>query len=187
MERRKELLTARCYMLAGNDETAASLFSAARGLCATDGAPLPRPNRPSSPAGRPPSRRRRRSGGHPRLNLRRHRHERLLDVGGRLRRGFQKGDPGLVGKRLGRRGVDNFLGLEVGLVADEELVDGLGGVAVDLREPLFDVVEGFLVGDVVDDLGNNFSTFFFESERDGADERRDKTMMPNKTMKNYSR
>ena len=41
---------------------------------------------------------------------------------------------------------------QVGLVPDEELVDALGRVAVDLRQPLLDVVEGLLVGDVVDDL-----------------------------------
>ena len=41
---------------------------------------------------------------------------------------------------------------QVGLVPDEELVDALRGVAVDLREPLLDVVERLLVGDVVDNL-----------------------------------
>ena len=37
------------------------------------------------------------------------------------------------------------------LVADEELVDALGGVAVNLLEPLLDVGERVLVGDVVHD------------------------------------
>jgi hypothetical protein len=47
--------------------------------------------------------------------------------------------------------LDDLLLGQVGLVPDEELVDALGRVAVDLLEPLLDVGERVLVGDVVDD------------------------------------
>ena len=45
---------------------------------------------------------------------------------------------------------------QVRLVPDQELVHTLGRVAVDLREPLLDVVERLLVGHVVDDLRKRF-------------------------------
>lgn len=47
--------------------------------------------------------------------------------------------------------LDHLLVDQVALVPDEELVDALVRVAVDLLQPLLDVVEGVLVGDVVDD------------------------------------
>lgn len=47
--------------------------------------------------------------------------------------------------------LDNLLVRHVALVADEQLVDALGGVAVNLLEPLLDVVERVHVGHVVDD------------------------------------
>jgi hypothetical protein len=57
------------------------------------------------------------------------------------------------GEREKRKEKKKFLSShQVGLVPDEELVDALRGVAVDLREPLLDVVERLLVGDVVDNL-----------------------------------
>ena len=40
-----------------------------------------------------------------------------------------------AGAHLGGRRVDDLLGGQVALVADNELVDALGGVAVDLTEP----------------------------------------------------
>lgn len=47
--------------------------------------------------------------------------------------------------------VHDLLVGHIALVADEQLVDALGGVAVDLLQPLLDVVEAVHVGDVVDD------------------------------------
>ncbi len=47
--------------------------------------------------------------------------------------------------------IDNFLLDEIALVSDEQLVDALGGVAVDFLKPLLDVVEGVHIGDVIDD------------------------------------
>ncbi len=45
---------------------------------------------------------------------------------------------------LGRGVVDDLLGGQIALVADEKLVDILSGVTVDLLEPLLDVREGLL-------------------------------------------
>ena len=67
-----------------------------------------------------------------------------------------------------RRGkVDNLVGGEVALVADEQLVDVLGGVAVDLLQPLLDVAEALLVGAVVDD--DDAVRAAVVSGRDGAE------------------
>mmetsp|Transcript_8630 Transcript_8630/g.24220 ORF Transcript_8630/g.24220 Transcript_8630/m.24220 type:complete len:319 (-) Transcript_8630:1038-1994(-) len=90
-------------------------------------------------------------GLHPGLDLAGHGKEGLLDVGRGLGGGFEELDAEGVGELLALLGRDDPLGRQVGLVADEELVDILAGVAVDLVEPLLDVVEGFVVGDVVDD------------------------------------
>lgn len=46
--------------------------------------------------------------------------------------------------------LDNFLIRHIGLVADQELVDTLGGISVDLLQPLLHVVERIHVGDIVD-------------------------------------
>lgn len=47
--------------------------------------------------------------------------------------------------------LDNPLVRHIALVTDQQLVDTLGCVAVDLLEPLLDVVEAVHVGDIVDD------------------------------------
>lgn len=49
-----------------------------------------------------------------------------------------------------RHGVFNhLLVLHIALVADEQLVDALGGISVNFLKPLLDVVEGVHVGDIV--------------------------------------
>jgi len=45
----------------------------------------------------------------------------------------------------------------IALVANQQLVNALGGIAVNLLEPLLDVVEAVHVGDIVDDA-NTLST-----------------------------
>lgn len=57
----------------------------------------------------------------------------------------------LVSVFLGDARFDGALGLEIGLVAHQQLVHGFVGIPVDFLKPLFDVVEGVLVGDVVND------------------------------------
>ena len=90
-------------------------------------------------------------GLHPRLDLRRHGEEGLLDVGRGLGRGLEELNAERVGELLALLGGDDALRGQVGLVADQELVDVLASVPVDLVQPLLHVVEGLVVGDVVDD------------------------------------
>lgn len=52
---------------------------------------------------------------------------------------------------LGDGVLDDLLVRHIALVADEQLVDALGGVAVNLLQPLLHVVERVHVGDIVDD------------------------------------
>lgn len=47
--------------------------------------------------------------------------------------------------------LDDLLISHVALVAYEQLVDTLGGVSVDLLQPLLDVIERVHIGDIVDD------------------------------------
>jgi hypothetical protein len=49
------------------------------------------------------------------------------------------------------RVLDNLLVRHIGLVAHQQLVDALGGVSVNLLQPLLHVVERVHVGDIVDD------------------------------------
>ena len=84
------------------------------------------------------------------LDLRSHGQESLFDVGRGLGGCFQKFDSERVREFLSLFGGNDALGGEIGLVTDEELVDVFGRVTVDFVQPLLDVVEGLLVGDVVD-------------------------------------
>lgn len=84
------------------------------------------------------------------LDLLGHSLESVLDVGGLLGRGLNEGNTHAVSKLLGDSGVDNLLVGHIALVTNKQLVDALGSVAVNLLEPLLDVVEGFLLGGVVD-------------------------------------
>lgn len=52
---------------------------------------------------------------------------------------------------LGDSVLDHLFVSQVRLVADKKLVDTLRGIAVNLREPLLNVGEGVLVGNIVDD------------------------------------
>ena len=85
------------------------------------------------------------------LDLLGHRHERLLDIGGALSRGLQEGNCELVGKLLGSRVLDHLLIGQIRLDADKKLVHALGGIAVNLGQPLLHVGKGVLVSDVVHD------------------------------------
>lgn len=52
---------------------------------------------------------------------------------------------------LGDGVLDNLFIRHITLVAYQELVNALGGIAVNLLQPLLDVVEGIHVGDIVHD------------------------------------
>lgn len=54
-----------------------------------------------------------------------------------------------LGTHHSRGRVDDLLCLQIALVADQQLVDVLAGIAFDFLQPRFDVVERFLVGAVV--------------------------------------
>ena len=85
------------------------------------------------------------------LDLGSHRHEGLLDVGGRLGGRLQELDTEGVGELPGLVGGHGSSGFEVALVADQQLVHVLRSIPVDLVEPLLHVVERLEVGHVVDD------------------------------------
>ena len=87
--------------------------------------------------------------GHAVLDLCRHGHEGLLNVGGALSRGLEEGDADLVREGLCGGVVDHLLGRQVALVAHEELVHILVGVPIDLVQPLLDVVEALLVRHII--------------------------------------
>jgi len=111
------------------------------------------------------------AAAHALLDLAGHGQEGLLDVASVLGRGFEEGDAegvgeflagqhpageieGILGGRqvyLGHCVLDHLLVRHIALVSYKQLVDALGGVPVDLLEPLLDVVEAVHVGDVVDD------------------------------------
>lgn len=109
---------------------------------------------------------------HPLLDLAGHGQESLLDIGGILGRGLEEGNSEAVGELLmcmsetcslvivshmvrpaylGDRVLDDLLVRHIALVAHQQLVHALGGIAVNLLQPLLDVVEAVHVGDIVDD------------------------------------
>lgn len=47
--------------------------------------------------------------------------------------------------------VHHFFVGHIALVTDKKLVDTLSSISVDFLQPLLDVVEGILIGDIVDD------------------------------------
>lgn len=52
---------------------------------------------------------------------------------------------------LGYSVLNDFLVRHIALVAHQELVHAFGGVAVNLLQPLLDIVEAVHVGNIVDD------------------------------------
>mmetsp|Transcript_4228 Transcript_4228/g.9079 ORF Transcript_4228/g.9079 Transcript_4228/m.9079 type:complete len:283 (+) Transcript_4228:522-1370(+) len=90
-------------------------------------------------------------GRHALLDLARHGHEGVLDVGRVLGRRLQKWDAHRVCKLLGSLRLDLPLGGEVALVAHEQLVHILRRVPIDLVQPRLHVLECLRVGRVVDD------------------------------------
>ena len=87
----------------------------------------------------------------PSLDLRSHRHEGLLDIGGGLSGRLEELNAKGVGELSSLFGGNGSSGFEITLVADEQLVHVLGSVPVDLVQPLLHVVERLKVGHVVHD------------------------------------
>lgn len=106
---------------------------------------------------------------HALLDLTSHGQESLLNVASVLRRGLQEWDTKAVGKflfasqidsvvprlesgsHLRNRVLHDLLVRHIALVTDQQLVHALCGVAVNLLQPLLDVVERIHVSDIVDD------------------------------------
>ena len=89
-------------------------------------------------------------GLHSCLNLAGHGQESLLDVGGSLGGGFEEFNAEGVGKFLALLRRNNTLARQIGLITNEKLIDVLGCVSINLVQPLFDIAEGFLVGNIID-------------------------------------
>jgi hypothetical protein len=85
------------------------------------------------------------------LDLSSHSQESLLDVCGILGRGFEERNAETVGELFGNSILDNLLVRHIALVSDQKLVDTVGGVPVNLLQPLLDVVETIHVCNVEDD------------------------------------
>lgn len=60
--------------------------------------------------------------------------------------------------------VDDLLVSHIALVADEQLVDALGGVSVNLLQPLLHIVEGIHIGNIVDDADTVSATVVGRSD-----------------------
>jgi hypothetical protein len=90
-------------------------------------------------------------GAHALLDLAGHGQEGLLDIAGILGRCLEEGDSEAVRELLRHSIFDNLLVRHIALVAYEQLVDAIGGVAINLLKPLLHVVEGVHIGDIVDD------------------------------------
>jgi hypothetical protein len=90
-------------------------------------------------------------------NLGGHSHEGLLNVGISLGRGFKERDAKLISESLGSLVVNATAVSLITLVANEKLSNVRTGIAVNLREPDLDVVEGLSLGNVVND-DNTMST-----------------------------
>lgn len=74
----------------------------------------------------------------------------MLDVGGSLGRRFEELNAQRVGKFLALFRRDHTLARQIGLITHQKLVDVLGSVSINLVQPLLYIVEGFLIGDIVD-------------------------------------
>ncbi len=88
---------------------------------------------------------------HSSLDLARHREKGLFDIGARLGRRFQKFDAERVRKLLTLLGANHSFSCQIGLVADQKLVDVFGCVSVNFVQPLLNVRERFSVRHVVHD------------------------------------
>ena len=76
-------------------------------------------------------------------------HEGEVDVVVGLGGSFEEFDIVLVGKGLATGSIYNFFILHVALVSDEHLIHRFSGMLLDVADPVADVREGLLVGDVI--------------------------------------
>lgn len=86
---------------------------------------------------------------HTRLDLTGHGKERLFNIGRRLGRSLEEFNAKRVSKLLSLFRRNDTLGRQIGLVTNQQLVHILTGVSVDFMQPLFDIIEGLIVRDIV--------------------------------------
>jgi hypothetical protein len=86
---------------------------------------------------------------HSSLDLTGHGQESLLNIGGSLGGSFKELNSQRVGKFLALFGRDNALARQIGLVTNQQFVDVFCCVSIDFMKPLLDIVERFLVGNVI--------------------------------------
>jgi hypothetical protein len=88
-------------------------------------------------------------GLHTCLDLAGHGKESLFNICGSLRRGFEELNTERICKLLSLLSRNDTLGGQIGLVTNQKLVNILTGVSVNFMQPLLHIVEGLIVGDVV--------------------------------------
>ena len=93
-----------------------------------------------------------RGGGlslHACLDLTRHSQEGLFHVTRSFGRCFQKFNPKRIGKFFALFGTDDTFASQITFVADQQFVDILGGIPINFMQPLFDIVERFRIGHII--------------------------------------
>ena len=88
---------------------------------------------------------------HSGFDLRGHGKKCLFHIGAGLGRRFEELNAKRVSEFLALFGADNALRRQIRLIADQQFVDILRSVSVNFMQPLFDIVEGLSVGDVIYD------------------------------------
>jgi hypothetical protein len=106
-------------------------------------------------------------GLHSGLDLAGHGQKRLFYVGGGLGGSLEEFNAQGVSKLLTLFGRHDALAGQIGLVANQQFVDILCCISVNFVEPLLDIVERFLVGDIVDNNNSMGATVIRRS--DGAE------------------
>ena len=96
-----------------------------------------------------------------------HAHEEILDIEAVLGRSLEEGDVLLIRESLTFIILNHALILKIRLVSNDNLVNLLVTVLLDLTEPVLDVIEGLLVGDIIDK--NVAVSSAVVSLRDGAE------------------
>lgn len=88
---------------------------------------------------------------HPCLDLTGHGQKCLLNISGGLGRSLKELDSKTIRKLLTLLRRDDTFGGQIGFVTDKEFVDILACISVNFVEPLLYIVEGFVIGNIVDD------------------------------------
>jgi hypothetical protein len=88
---------------------------------------------------------------HSGFDLRGHGKKCLFHIGASLGRRFEELNAKRISEFLALFGADNALRRQIGLISNQQFVDILRSISVNFMQPLFDIVEGLSVGDVIYD------------------------------------